>query len=185
MEPASHRERRRSAADRPDMRRGVVAIDPATTSGERSDETGIIVAGLGTDGRGYVLVDASGRYAPTAWSSRAVALYHAHRADRVLEESNQGDAMVETTLRAVDPGVAYRGVHASRGKITRAEPISALYEQGRVHHVGVYPELEEQLCSFMPGSVGSPHRLDALVWALTDLMGGGGNDDRLLRAPAP
>ncbi len=166
---------RRSALDLPDMRRIVVAIDPAVSSGENSDETGIIVAGLGMDGHGYVLADGSGKFTPTQWASKAVRLYREHAADRIVAETNQGGAMVETTIRAVDSGVPYRGVHASRGKIVRAEPISAHYEQGKVHHVGMFPELEDQLTSFMPGSAGSPDRLDALVWALTDLMAGGGN----------
>ena len=166
---------RRSAADLPDMRRIVVAIDPAVSSGENSDETGIIVAGLGMDGHGYVLADGSGKFTPTQWAGKAVRLYRDHEADRIVAETNQGGAMVESTIRAVDSAVPYRGVHASRGKIVRAEPISALYEQGKVHHVGAFPELEDQLTSFMPGSTGSPDRLDAMVWALTDLMDGAGN----------
>ena len=117
---------RRSAADLPDMRRVVVAIDPAVSNGEASDETGIVVAGLGMDSHGYVLADGSGRYTPTAWASKACRLYRDHEADRIVAETNQGGAMVESTVRAVDPNVPYKGVHASRGKITRAEPISAL-----------------------------------------------------------
>jgi predicted phage terminase large subunit-like protein len=154
----------------PEFTRIVIAIDPAVSSGEDSDETGIIVAGLGVDGEGYILEDASDRYTPTEWASKAVVLYHKYEADRVIAETNQGGAMVESTLRVVDPNIPYRGIHASRGKIVRAEPVSALYEQGRAHHVGAFPELEDQLCTFTPGSTKSPDRLDAAVYALTELM---------------
>ncbi|MGO9392619.1 DNA-packaging protein [Rhodoblastus sp.] len=154
----------------PDLQRIVVAIDPAISNHEDSDETGIIVAGVGTDGRGYILEDISGRYSPTEWAKVAISAYRRHRADRIIAESNQGGAMVESTLRAVDASVPVRLVHASRGKIVRAEPISALYEQHRVSHVGLFDQLEDQLCSFAPGSAKSPDRLDALVWALTELM---------------
>ncbi len=142
----------------PEFSRVVIAIDPAVSSGEDSDETGIIVAGLGVDGHGYVLEDASDRYTPTEWASKAVVLFHKYKADRVIAETNQGGAMVESTLRVIDPNMPYKGVHASRGKIVRAEPVSALYEQGRAHHVGAFPELEDQLCSFTPGSTKSPDR---------------------------
>jgi hypothetical protein len=101
------------------------------------------------------------------------AAFKRHEADRIVAEANQGGAMVETTLRAVDRSIPVRLVHASRGKITRAEPVSALYEQNRVHHAGCFPELEDELCSFEPGSADSPDRLDALVWGITDLMLGG------------
>ncbi|PNG27643.1 DNA-packaging protein [Methylocella silvestris] len=164
-------ERARISVDAvPEMTRVVVAIDPAISNNEDSDETGIVVAGLGVDGKGYILRDASGRYAPVEWARIAVALYHEHRADRIVAEVNQGGAMVETTVRAVDPNVSYRPVHASRGKITRAEPVSALFEQNRVHLVGAFPALEDQMSSFAPGVAGSPDRLDAMVWAITDLM---------------
>jgi phage terminase large subunit-like protein len=128
----------------------------------------MVVVGLGDDNHGYVIEDS-----PTAWATRAVAGYKRHKADRIVAEANQGGAMVETTLRAVDRSIPVRLVHASRGKITRAEPVSALYEQNRVHHVGCFPELEDELCSFEPGSTDSPDRLDALVWGVTDLMLGG------------
>lgn len=154
----------------PEFSRVVIAIDPAVSSGEDSDETGIIVAGLGVDGHGYVLEDASDRYTPTEWASKAVVLFHKYKADRVIAETNQGGAMVESTLRVIDPNMPYKGVHASRGKIVRAEPVSALYEQGRAHHVGAFPELEDQLCSFTPGSTKSPDQLDAAVYAMTELM---------------
>ena len=154
----------------PDLKRVVVALDPACSSEADSDETGIIVAGIGYDDEGYVLEDLSGRYTPTEWATKAVGAYRRHRADRIVAEKNQGGAMVESTIRVVDPNVPLRLVHASRGKIVRAEPVSALYEQGRVSHVGGFAELEDQLCSFAPGSRDSPDRLDALVYALTELM---------------
>jgi predicted phage terminase large subunit-like protein len=157
----------------PPMCRIVVAIDPAVSVSETSDATGIIVAGLGDDGHGYVLENLSGKYSPTEWATKAVAAYKRHKADRIVAEANQGGAMVETTLRAVDRLVPVRLVHASRGKITRAEPVSALYEQHRVHHIGSFPELEDELCSFEPGSADSPDRLDSMVYSITDLMLGG------------
>ncbi len=159
-------------ADRPPLTRIVVAIDPAVSSGESADETGIIVAGLGEDRQGYILEDASGRYAPTEWARKAVALYQRYGADRVVAEINQGGEMVETTVRMIDPNVSFKGVHASRGKITRAEPVSALFEQGRVHMLGTFPALEDQLTSYEPGARKSPDRLDAMVWAITELMVG-------------
>lgn len=157
----------------PELVRVVVAIDPAATSKDSSDETGIVVAGLGADGRGYVLADRSGRFKPDAWARRAVEAYHAHQADRIVAEGNQGGEMVAHVLGTVEAGLPLRIVHATRGKVTRAEPIAALYEQGRVSHVGSLPQLEDQLCTWTPGAT-SPDRLDALVWALTELMLGKG-----------
>ena len=158
----------------PEMRRIVVAIDPAASSGEDADETGIVVAGLGFDGRGYVLEDVSGRYAPHEWAMHAISAYHRHKADRIIAEKNNGGEMVENTIRMVDANVAYRAVHASRGKVTRAEPVAALYEQRRISHVGSLPQLEDQQCNFSSdfdrSRSGSPDRLDAMVWALTDLI---------------
>lgn len=156
----------------PDLARIVVAIDPAVTSGEDSDETGIVAAGRGADGRGYVLADASCRMPPADWAKRAINLYHELRADRIVAEANNGGDLVSTVIRTVDPNVPVTLVHAARGKRTRAEPISALYEQGRVSHVEPFPDLEDQMCSYTgePGE-DSPDRMDALVWALTDVMG--------------
>src|SRR5437763_14882770 len=159
----------------PDLARVVVAIDPAVSSHEDADETGIIVAGCDRDGHGYVLADASGRYAPAEWARAAIAAYHEHRADRVVAEVNNGGEMVEATLRVIDPSVPFTPVHASRGKVARAEPVAALYEQGRVHHLGALPLLEDQMCAFTASfdrnAAGySPDRVDALVWALTDLL---------------
>jgi len=155
----------------PDMARVVVAIDPAVTSGEDSDETGIVVAGRGVDGRGYVLADRSCRLSPDGWVRRATTAYAQFQCDRVIAEVNNGGDLVERVLRTVDRIVPYKAVRASRGKLTRAEPIAALYEQGKISHVGAYPELEDQMCQYTPdGYDGSPDRLDALVWAFTELM---------------
>lgn len=154
-----------------DLKRVVVAIDPAISVGEDSDETGIIVAGLDWDDHhAFVIEDLSGKYSPTEWAMKAVAAYRRHRADRIVAESNQGGEMVENTLRVVDSNVPIRMVHAKRGKLIRAEPVSALYEQRRVHHVGAFEALEDQLCTFAPGVSDSPDRLDALVYAISDLM---------------
>jgi predicted phage terminase large subunit-like protein len=161
---------RKTRVELPPMRRIVVAIDPAVSAGENADETGLLVCGLGTDGHGYVLEDGSAKLLPIDWARRAVGLYRTWGADRLVAESNQGGLMVEQTVRTVDQNVSFRSVHASRGKITRAEPIAALFEQSRVHLAGSFPELEDELCSFTAGSLGSPDRLDAMVWALTDLM---------------
>jgi predicted phage terminase large subunit-like protein len=151
--------------------RVVVAIDPAVTFGPDSDETGIVVVALAADGTAYVLDDLSGRYPPEEWARRAIQAYRVHAADRIVAEINNGGALVESTLRSVDPGIPYTAVHASRGKLTRAEPVSALYEQGRVHHVGVFGPLEDQLTSYDGSRNGaSPDRLDALCWAITELM---------------
>ena len=158
-------------ATAPEMRRLVVGIDPAASSNEGSDETGIILAGLGANGEGYVLADRSGRYPPIQWAQQALALYRDHGADRLVAEVNNGGEMVTQTLHTVLPGAPVKAVHASRGKRTRAEPISALYEQGRVHHVGAFPDLEDQMCTWVPDvTEDSPDRMDALVWALTELM---------------
>jgi predicted phage terminase large subunit-like protein len=153
-----------------DLNRIVVAIDPAVSAGEDSDETGIIVAGLGHDGRGYVLADRSTRAHPSDWARRAIAAFDEFGADRIVAEVNNGGELVETVIRTIRSTVPYRAVHASRGKRTRAEPIAALYEQGRVSHVEPLAALEDQMTSYTPESGNSPDRLDALVWALTDLM---------------
>ena len=154
-----------------DLRRVVVAIDPAGGSSRSSDETGIIVAGIDGDRHGYVLSDVSGRYSPQGWAQAAVRAYHLFRADRIVAEANFGGAMVEGTIRAVAQDVPVKLVHASRGKAVRAEPIVALYEQGRVHHVGQHQDLEDQMCQWEPGVGDSPDRVDALVWAFTELLG--------------
>jgi predicted phage terminase large subunit-like protein len=154
----------------PDLSRVVVAIDPAVSNSEDSDETGIVVVGLGVDGRGYVVADRSCRLSPDGWARRAVQAFDDYRADLVVAEVNNGGEMVRTTLQTVRRTIPYKAVHASRGKQVRAQPVAALYEQGKVSHVEAFPELEEQLTTWTPESGTSPDRLDALVWALTDLM---------------
>jgi phage terminase large subunit-like protein len=144
-------------------------VDPAVSTGEDSDWTGSVVAGVGHNGHGYVLDDMSLQGSPHQWGTQAVAGYSKYQADRIVAEVNNGGDMVEYTVRTVDANASYKAVHASRGKLIRAEPIAALYEQGRVHHVGSFPELEDQLCQWEPG-MKSPDRLDALVWALSELM---------------
>lgn len=163
----------------PDLDRIVVAIDPAVSSNEQSDETGIVAAGrarVGANGNRssmhfYVLDDLSLRATPLNWAERAITLYDLQEADRIIGEVNNGGEMVESTLRTLREDISYKAVHASRGKAARAEPIAALYEQGRVHHVGMFDELEDQCCNWEPHSgMRSPDRLDALVWAITELM---------------
>jgi phage terminase large subunit-like protein len=159
----------------PSLQRVVVAVDPAVTSGEDADETGIVVVGKDNNGHGYVLADASGRYQPIEWAKTAIAAYRTHNADRIVAEVNNGGDMVENTLRMVDPNVPVTPVRASRGKVTRAEPVSALYEQGRMHHIGTFPQLEDQMTNFTSDfdrqAAGySPDRVDALVWAATELL---------------
>lgn len=159
----------------PEMKRIVVAIDPSGTAGQSDDgdSVGIVAAGLGVDGRGYVLADRTCKLSPDGWGKRAVAAYREFKADRIVAERNFGGAMVEHVIRTVDRSVSYREVTASRGKVARAEPVAALYEQKRVSHVGGFPELEDQMCMIgNSGYVGegSPDRADALVWALTELM---------------
>ena len=154
----------------PDLARVVVAVDPEASSQEGAAETGIVVAGLGLDGQGYVLADETLQGTPAEWGKAAVSAYRTHRADRIVGEVNNGGEMVGYVLATVDATVSYKAVWASRGKQTRAEPVAALYEQGRVHHVGAFPELEDQLCTWVPTDAKSPDRLDALVWALTELF---------------
>lgn len=156
----------------PELDRIVVAVDPAVTAGEHSDQTGIVVAGIvgrRQEAQFFVLEDASLKASPERWANRVKAMYDKWAADRVIAERNQGGDLVERTLRQVAPNLPVRTVHAHQGKQLRAEPVSALYEQGRVHHVGVHAELEEQLTTWVPGVARSPDRLDALVYALTEL----------------
>jgi predicted phage terminase large subunit-like protein len=160
----------------PNMQRIVVAVDPAakeSAADDKTSETGISVAGLGEDGRGYVLDDQSCRLSPMGWARKAIAAYDLYQADAIVVEINQGGEMVKTVLQAERTGLPVRQVRASRGKTTRAEPIAALYEQGRVSHVGAFPELEDQMVLFTPFGIegdGAADRVDALVWALTDLF---------------
>jgi predicted phage terminase large subunit-like protein len=164
----------RRVANAPELVRIVVAVDPAVSTSEGADETGINVSGVGPDNRYYVLADLSGRFGPDEWARRAVGAYHRFNADRIVIEANQGGDMVANVIRSVDNNIPLRKVHASRGKVTRAEPISALYEQNRVSHVGSFPQLEDQMCAFTSdfdrSRAGySPDRVDALVWGLTEL----------------
>jgi len=151
-----------------DMGRIVVAVDPAASATQDSDETGIVVYGK-RDGDCYFLDDLSGTYSPDGWGCKVVGAYHKWGADCIIGEANNGGDMVEHVIRTVDPSVKYKKVWASRGKIIRAEPAAALMEQGRDHHVGEFAECEDQLCTF-DGTGKSPDRLDAKVWAITELM---------------
>lgn len=153
------------------LQRVVIGVDPAVTSGESADMTGIIVAGKGVDGFAYILEDLSCRLTPDGWARRVVNAYHDFKADRIIAEVNNGGELVEKVIRTVDSNVSYKAVHASRGKRVRAEPISSLYEQSKVFHIKPFPDLEDQMCNFVPDNMdGSPDRVDALVWALTELM---------------
>lgn len=154
----------------PEISRIVVAVDPAVSNNESSDETGIIVAGLGDDEHGYVLEDLSGKYNPNEWGHKAVYAYHKWNADKLVVEVNQGGDLVEANIRTIDRNIPIKKIHANKGKYIRAEPISSLYEQKRVRHVGSFAELESQMCDFTPGSGKSPDRMDAMVYALTELM---------------
>jgi predicted phage terminase large subunit-like protein len=155
--------------EHPDLKRIIVAIDPAVTSKPDSDETGIIVAGKGIDNHGYILHDSSGKFTPNEWAKRAIFCYEKYKADRIVAEVNNGGDLVEANIRTIKSDVPYKSVYASRGKVIRAEPIVALYEQGKIHHIGIFDELEKQMTNWNPEEK-SPDRLDALVWALTELM---------------
>lgn len=158
----------------PPLQRIVIGVDPAVTSGSSSDNTGIIAAALGCNGDYYVLEDHSMHGTPLEWAKTVIDLYHRIGADRVTGEVNNGGDLIEALLRKFDPDVSFRPVRASHGKLVRAEPAAALYEKGKVHHVGEFPLLEEEMISFAPGtSSHSPDRMDALVWALTELADSG------------
>ena len=175
--------------DVPDLSRIVVSLDPAVTANAESDMTGIIVAGIDVNGVAYVLGDYTDRLSPQGWASKAIELYHQYQADRIVAEVNQGGDMVKTTIHGEDETIPYKAVRASRGKYARAEPVSALYERGLVKHVANPPdgsslnELETQMRTWEPlGSIGSPDRLDALVWAITDLSLNGYSKPKLTLA---
>jgi phage terminase large subunit-like protein len=160
--------------EHPELVRVGVGIDPSISSGNESAETGIIVQGIDQSSELYTLEDASIQGTPHEWATAALATYHKFKADFIVVETNQGGEMVEHTIRSTAGGQNVRiiKVHASRGKYTRAEPISAIYEQGRAHHVGYFPELESQMTTWVPGDT-SPDRMDALVWIATELTQGG------------
>jgi phage terminase large subunit-like protein len=158
----------------PEMARIVVAIDPAVSTGETADDTGIIVAGRDRQKPPHYFVfdDLTLQGKPNEWAETAIRAYREHKADRIVGEVNNGGDMIESTIRNVDQNVAYKAVHATRGKAVRAEPVSALYEQNRVHHVGALAKCEDEMVQFDPSLANqrSPNRMDALVWAITDLM---------------
>jgi len=164
-------------SDLPELIRIIVAVDPAVTANKNSDETGIVVAALGVDSHAYILADLSGKYTPSEWACAVINAYYDYAADMVVAETNQGGDLVEQTIKSFDKNIPYKGVHASRGKITRAEPIAALDAQGRIHHVGILGTLEDQMCQFNPANLhSSPDRVDARVWACSELLLGKGRD---------
>lgn len=154
----------------PELERIVIGVDPAVTGHEGSDLTGIVAAARGVDGRFYVLADRSCRASPLEWAKEVVKLYHELEADRVVGEVNNGGDLIESLLREFEPDLSFTAVRATRGKTIRAEPVAALYEKGKVSHHGLFNDLEDELTGYSPlTSVKSPDRLDALVWALTEL----------------
>jgi len=170
-------EKWRAFKDLPDMQRVVVAIDPSGVENDdeetSGDAIGIIVAGLGTDGNGYVLEDLTVKASPKTWGNIAVQAYDRHKADYIVAETNYGGSMVEYVIQTARPRTPYKKVTATRGKVVRAEPIAALAESGKIRHAGNFNELEEELCSFTShGYIGaaSPNRADAYVWAFTELF---------------
>lgn len=166
----------------PELNRIVVGVDPAVTNNANSDETGIVVAAISKDGvpdkiterkvsHFYVLGDYSIKGSANQWATAAVSAYRKHKADKIIAEGNQGGDLVESNIRNIDQYISYKKFHARQGKSARCEPVSALYEQGRVHHVGYYPDLEDQMCEWDPQSSDSPDRVDAVTWAISELMG--------------
>jgi phage terminase large subunit-like protein len=155
--------------DDKDLQQIIVAVDPAVTANANSDETGIVVVGKDYNNHFYVLEDLSGRHPPDKWGRIAINAFYEWEADRIVAEVNNGGDLVERLIRNIDNNISYRSVRATRGKILRAEPIAALYEQRRVHHMDVFSELESQMCSYTGDTNSSPDRLDALVWGLTEL----------------
>lgn len=153
------------------LARVVVSVDPAVSANEESDMTGIIVAGVDVNGTAYVIEDSTGQYLPEQWATKVQELYQKYQADLVVAERNQGGDMVKHTIRTVDELLPVKMVHASRGKFARAEPVSSLYERKKVKHLKYLSALEEQMVTWEPlGSIGSPDRLDAMVWAITNLL---------------
>jgi len=155
--------------DIPELRRIIVAIDPAVTSNEKSDETGIIVAGVDEDDKYYILEDVSGKFSPDKWARLAIEQFYSYNANMIVAETNNGGDLVERIIRTIDTKVPYKKVTATRGKMLRAEPVSALYEQEKVFHTDIFKELENQMCTYTGETGKSPDRLDALVWAITEL----------------
>ena len=157
-------------SEAPEHMRTFVAVDPAVTANEKSDETGILVVGT-HNGKGYVLEDLSGRYSPNEWAGKAVEAYRKWNCAEIVCEVNQGGDMVEGTIKNLDPTIRVVSVRATKGKYVRAEPVYALYQRGLIHHVGYHSKLEAQMVSFNPDQQqSSPDRLDALVWGFTHAM---------------
>lgn len=157
--------------DRPTMKRIIVSIDPAVTSKDTSDETGIMVQGVSFDDHLYLLEDLSGIYPVNEWSKIAVSAYYRWEADRIIAEVNNGGDLVEAVIRQVDKRVSYKSVHATRDKLTRAEPVAAIYEQGKAHHVGEFLDAELEMTSWSAKTgEKSPNRIDAIVWGATELV---------------
>lgn len=152
-----------------ELDRIVVSIDPAASSDQDANETGITVDGKGKDGHGYLLDDVSGHYTPAEWGAKAIEVFDKWEANLILGEVNNGGEMVEHVIKTVREGIPFKAVHASRGKLTRAEPVASLDEQGRIHHVGVFPNLEDQMTTWIPGEP-SPDRMDSRVWGFTELL---------------
>lgn len=153
----------------PELRRIVVAVDPAVTANANSDETGIIVAGVDQNDKYFILDDKSGKFTPDNWARVVIEQFYRYNANLIVAETNNGGDLVERLLRTIDKTVPYKSVTATRGKMLRAEPVSALYEQKKVFHTDLFPTLEDQMCTYTGESKKSPDRLDALVWALTEL----------------
>jgi predicted phage terminase large subunit-like protein len=155
----------------PKFNRVIIGVDPSMTGGDRADETGIVVVGQDQDKHGYVIADYSMKGSPNQWAQRVVRAYHDHEANLIVAERNQGGELVRDTMLNIDRGLPIKLVFASKGKVARAEPVSALDEQGKIHHVGVFPKMEDEMCCFVPGDIReSPNRVDARVWALTELL---------------
>lgn len=165
----------------PKLVRIVIGVDPAVSTNKESDETGIIIGGLGIDSHGYVLDDCTIKGSPSEWANNVVEAFYKWEADKIIAENNNGGDMVKFTIETVNKNVPIKLIHASRGKQTRAEPISALYEQNMIHHVGVLGKLEDQICNWLPSDSDSPDRMDALVWCLWELMINGNKSYKKVR----
>ena len=159
--------------EHPELSKIVIAVDPAVTSNENSDETGIVAVGRGVDNHYYILDDRSGIYTPDDWIRKVIGLYYEYEANYICAEVNNGGDLIERLLRVQDEQVPYKAIRSMKGKMLRAEPVSSLYEQGKVHHVGYFKDLEEQMCQYTGNSVSSPDRLDALVFGVTSLQSSG------------
>lgn len=158
-------------SEAPALSRVIVSVDPAVTNTDASDETGIVVCGSDSGGHGYVIADYSFRGSPLEWAQKAVEVFDKYKADAILVEVNQGGDMVAAVLKQVRTGLPIREIRAHVGKRLRAEPVAAMYEQGRIHHIGVFPQLEDQMTVWTPDDAKSPDRIDAMVQGFSDLLG--------------